>query len=133
LTGDALADLLKILPAINNYIERRSGGGVIVHLSQVEPVEMVPGVWRRTLVYGDRAMIVHVTLDPGATVPAHSHPHEQVGYVLSGKLSLPIGGVEHSLKSGDSYLIPSNVEHDAVSAGGAEVIDVFSPPREEYR
>jgi quercetin dioxygenase-like cupin family protein len=78
-------------------------------------------------------MIVHITLDPGATVPAHSHPHEQVGYVLSGELSLTIGGVEHSLKPGDSYLIPSNVEHAGVTDGGVEVIDVFSPPREEYR
>lgn len=106
---------------------------MIIKSFEVEPVEMVPGVWRRTLASGERLMLVHVTLEEGAVVPAHSHPHEQVGYVVSGELKMTIGGTEHSLKPGDSYLIPSNVEHGAVTPEGAQVLDVFSPPREDYK
>lgn len=106
---------------------------MIVELSKVKPVEMVPGVWRRTLATGERLMLVHVTLEEEAVVPLHRHPHEQVGYVVSGELKMTIGGTEHSLKPGDSYLIPSNVEHGAVAPRGAQVLDIFSPPREDYR
>ncbi|MFQ6016539.1 MAG: cupin domain-containing protein, partial [Anaerolineae bacterium] len=86
---------------------------MFVTLSEVEAVEMVPGVFRRTLTYGQKAMLIHVTLEPGATVPLHSHPHEQLGFVLEGELTMTIGGESRVLKAGDSYLIHPDVEHEA--------------------
>jgi quercetin dioxygenase-like cupin family protein len=104
-----------------------------VHVAQVEPVEMMPNVFRRTLATGERLMISHVTLNQGGYVPLHKHPHEQVGYVIEGRLRMTIGDQVYEFEPGDSYSIPGNVEHDATGISDCVVLDVFSPPREEYR
>lgn len=104
-----------------------------VRVADVEPVEMMPGAWRRTLATGERMMIAHVTLDQGAGVPLHKHPHEQVGYVLEGRIRMTIGGEVYEFEPGDSYFIASEVEHDGLAVTRCVVLDVFSPPREEYR
>jgi quercetin dioxygenase-like cupin family protein len=101
--------------------------------AEVEAVEMAPGVWRRTLSYGRQTMLVHFTLEEGAAVPPHRHPQEQVGYLVEGELRMVIGGETHTLKAGQSYLAPSNVEHSATVVKRAVVIDAFSPPREDYK
>lgn len=106
---------------------------ITLSIADVEPVEMMPGVWRRTLATGERMMIAHVTLDAGAAVPMHNHPHEQVGYVLEGRIRFTIGTDVHEFEAGYSYFIPGDVEHKAVAVTDCVVLDVFSPPREEYR
>ena len=78
-------------------------------------------------------MIVHFILEEGAVVPSHSHPHEQVGYVVEGELEMTVAGETHRLQAGDSYLAPANVEHSARAAQRTVVIDAFAPPREEYK
>ena len=83
---------------------------------------------------GDRLMLSLVTLEAGSTVPMHSHPHEQAGFVLEGELDFTIGQETRRLKPGDSYIIPGNVQHGcAACAGHALVLDIFSPVREEYK
>lgn len=100
----------------------------------IPTVEMLPGVRRRTLAAGERAMICEISLDPGAMVPTHSHPHEQVGTVLKGAIRMVIGGEERICRAGDAYVVPPDVEHLGQALDeGAVVLDVFSPPREEYR
>jgi quercetin dioxygenase-like cupin family protein len=105
----------------------------IVRASDVEPVEMVPGVWRRTLAWGERLMVVQVTLEEGAVVPAHRHPHEQITYIVEGELSMEVEGQTYVLRAGDSLLFPADVEHGATALKRTLVIDTFSPPREEYK
>ena len=106
---------------------------MIVTAADVEPVEMVPGVFRRTLNHGQQAMIVHFTLEEGATVPMHSHPNEQMGYVVEGAMEMTIGGETFTISAGQSYLAPANVEHSATVTKRAIVLDTFSPPREDYK
>lgn len=105
----------------------------IVRAPDVKPLEMVPGVWRRTLSWGERLMVVQVTLEEGAVVPAHRHPHEQITYVVEGKLSMEVEGRIYVLVSGDSLLFPADVEHGATALERTLVVDTFSPPREEYK
>jgi hypothetical protein len=57
-------------------------------------VEAVPGVHRRVLSCGDAMMIVQFRIAQGAEVPAHSHPHEQIGHVVSGRMTFRIGDEE---------------------------------------
>jgi quercetin dioxygenase-like cupin family protein len=104
----------------------------IVRWGDVTPVEMVPGLMRRTLGYTEDAMVVEFRAEPGADVPAHSHPHQQVGYVVSGEIAITIGGVTSNCKPGDSYVIPGDVKHSAIFLVESIVIDCFSPPREDY-
>jgi quercetin dioxygenase-like cupin family protein len=95
---------------------------------------MVPGVTRNMLTEGGHAMAVRLECRAGSTVPLHSHPHEQIGFLLSGRASLRIGDEVRELLPGDSYAIPSDVEHAVPSVAEDSVfVDIFSPPRDEYR
>ena len=94
--------------------------------------EITPGAWIRP-VWGEKVMMVFITLEDGAEVPMHSHPHEQMGLVLEGEFELTIAGETRTVSKGDAYLVPSNVEHRAVaSRGKALALDIFSPPREDF-
>ena len=106
---------------------------MLVHRSSATPVEMLPGVVRRTLTEGEHMMLVEVTLAQSAVVPSHTHPHEQIGYLASGRLLFEIGEEQRELSAGDSWLVPSNVPHQVTVLETSVAIDIFSPPREEYR
>ena len=106
---------------------------MLVHRSSAAPVEMLPGVVRRTLTEGERMMLIEVTLEQGAVVPLHTHPHEQIGYLASGRLLWELGDERRELAAGDSWLVPSNVPHQVTALEPSVAIDVFSPPRGEYR
>jgi len=105
----------------------------VVKAADVEPAEMVPGVWRHTLCWGERLMVVQVVLEEGAVVPAHRHPYEQITYIIEGELSMDVEGRTHVLGAGDSLLFPGDVEHGATALQRTLVVDTFSPPREEYK
>jgi quercetin dioxygenase-like cupin family protein len=96
-------------------------------------VEAVPGVHRRVLSCGDDIMIVQFRIAEGATVPAHTHPHEQVGHVVSGQMIFRIGDEERELGPGDGYSVPGGVVHGATGVTDTVAIDSFHPVREDYR
>jgi len=105
---------------------------LIEHRS-VQPVEMLPGVFRRTMTDGERMMLCEVHMDANAVVPMHTHPHEQTGYLVSGRCRMQIGDEAHDLSPGDCWMVPGGVPHEATAYEPSVFIDVFSPPREEYR
>ena len=83
---------------------------------------------------GDQAMLSVVRIAPHSTGTLHSHPQEQWGVLLEGELVRIQGGEEVAMKAGDFWRTPGGVEH-GVRTGevGAVVLDVFAPPRDEYR
>ncbi len=94
---------------------------------------LFPGVTIRTA-WGEKIMLSFVELQPGGTVPLHSHPHEQMGTVIEGEFELVIAGEARRVKKGDSYLVPSGVQHSARAFDTpALALDIFSPPREDYK
>ena len=81
----------------------------------------------------EKMMLSYAELESGAVVPEHSHPHEQVGLVLSGRATFTIGGEEKTLGPGDMFRIPGNVKHRVVALDEpVRVLDVFHPIREDY-
>lgn len=86
----------------------------------------------KTLVHGDKTLMVEFKLEQGAALPGHCHPHEQTGYLVAGRMDLTIGEVTHRLHPGDSWCIPANVEHCAIAHEDSVAIEVFSPVREDY-
>ena len=96
------------------------------------PIEMAPGVFQRTLVSGDGQTLVRFELAEGGAVPEHTHPHEQAGTVIEGRVRFRIGDVEAEVAPGDSYLIPGNVRHSAVALAPSLRVEVFAPVREEF-
>lgn len=94
--------------------------------------EPVPGVRMRTP-YGQNLMLSLVEIESGAEVPLHSHPHEQAGILISGRMELTIGDETRRLEPGAMYIIPGNTPHRAVAVAGPVVaLDVFNPIREDY-
>ncbi|KAA3640380.1 MAG: cupin domain-containing protein [Bacteroidetes bacterium] len=90
------------------------------------------GVDFELLAVGPKSMVTKMNYKTGDHVPFHNHPNEQAGYVISGKIKLQIEGDIHVLKPGDSYVIPMNSDHSVEVIEAGEVIDVFTPPREDY-
>ena len=104
-----------------------------VRLDDVASFSLVEGVEGRPL-FGENAMVNLIEFSPGATVPAHSHPHEQLGIVLRGMQALVVDGVARELGPMEGYVLPGNVVHSAYCGPtGATVIDIFCPVREDYR
>ena len=95
-------------------------------------IEMVPGVARRTLNAGARTSLHEIEIAAGAVVPMHTHPHEQIGYLVSGRVRFELGAEVQELSAGDSWVIPSEVPHEVTALEDAVALDIFSPAREEY-
>ena len=90
------------------------------------------GIEQKTLVHGGKTLMVEFRLQKGAALPLHSHPHEQTGYLVSGRIRLTIGSNVHEVLPGDSWCIPGNVLHNAEIIEESVAVEVFSPVREEY-
>jgi quercetin dioxygenase-like cupin family protein len=91
------------------------------------------GITTRIFV-GDNAMLSVVRIEPRSTGKVHSHPQEQWGILLEGECIRIQGGEEAAMKAGDFWHTPGDVPHGIRTGDvGATVLDVFSPPREEYK
>ena len=93
---------------------------------------MLEGVDLKALVWGERTLLTEVRLARGAVVPMHSHPHEQTGYLISGRLEFDVAGEITVAKPGDSWSLAADVEHAARALEDTVVVEVFSPVREDY-
>jgi quercetin dioxygenase-like cupin family protein len=94
--------------------------------------QSIPGAALKTRVYGDKTQFVEFKLEAGHTLPMHSHPEEQTGYLVSGSIVLTIGDEAFKVTPGDSWCIPGNVLHGAEIILDSIAIEVFSPVRKEY-
>lgn len=94
--------------------------------------ETVAGSWVKALAYGDKTMCVEFRLIAGHSLPRHSHPHEQTGYLVSGRIRMTIGGEAMELGPGDAWCVAGNVEHQVDVIEDAVAAEVFSPVREDY-
>lgn len=90
------------------------------------------GVNLDSLAVGEKSMVTKMNYVVGNYATEHAHPHEQCGYVISGKYFMTIEEKEFVLETGDSYAIPGNVKHSFKVLEDGEVIDVFTPHREDY-
>jgi len=95
-------------------------------------IEVLDGIRRKTLVFGRETLMTEFLLEKGRTLPPHSHPHEQTGYLVKGHIRLFLGDEEYDVFPGDSWCIPSNVKHGAAILEDSVAIEVFSPVREDY-
>ena len=87
------------------------------------------GVSLDSLAVGEKSMVAKMNYVKGNFTSTHQHPHEQCGYVISGEYRL---NMEMPLHAGDSYAIPGNTPHSFEVMESGEVVDVFTPPREDY-
>ncbi|MDA7979512.1 MAG: cupin domain-containing protein [Pirellulales bacterium] len=83
--------------------------------------------------HGEQMMLSYVELQPGAEVPLHDHPHEQVGIVIKGGGEFTIGDETRTIGPGDMWVIPGGVKHRLLVGDEPSIfLDVFHPIREDY-
>ncbi len=91
-----------------------------------------PGI-EMSVLAGAGTMANWVRIEPNGGVPMHSHPHEQLGLVLEGQITMNIGGASTVIKQGMCYRIPGTVPHEGIAGPqGCLVVDIFAPLREDY-
>ncbi len=96
-------------------------------------VNMAPGVRRRIIGDGVQMMQVEIHIAKGSAVPRHRHVHEQITHMVAGRLDFVLGETTHTLRAGDTLVIPSNEWHSVMAIDDVIAIDTFSPPREDFR
>jgi len=94
--------------------------------------QLLDGVWLKTIAHGEKTLMGRFRLSKGALVPAHDHPHEQIGILISGRLRFTVGGEVFEAAEGDSWCIPGGVAHSAEALFDSVAVEVFSPVREDY-
>jgi quercetin dioxygenase-like cupin family protein len=95
-------------------------------------LDALPLIVRKTLVFGERTLLTEFRMRKGSALPKHAHPHEQTGYLMQGHIRLTIGADTFDVEPGDSWCIPSDVEHGADILADSVAIEVFSPVRHDY-
>ena len=91
-----------------------------------------PGIHYKTLVFGLCTSLHEFNLESGSKIPMHSHPHEQTGYLVQGRMNFIFKERTILAEAGDSWSIPSQEEHGVHALEDCVVIEVFSPVRKEY-
>jgi quercetin dioxygenase-like cupin family protein len=94
--------------------------------------QIVEGVELSTLVHGEKTLMGQFKIAKGSAIPAHSHPHEQTGFMISGKIRFNVEGEVMDVETGDSWCLPGGVEHSAEALEDSIIIEVFSPVREDF-
>ncbi len=98
----------------------------------VKPSLPEPGLERRVGAYNDKLSLVEHRIENGWVGAAHSHPHDQMVYVVSGHLRVTAGDRTFDARQGDSFVVRGGVQHQASALAPSVVIDVFTPCREDY-
>ncbi len=86
----------------------------------------------RRYVSGERLTVAQFRLKAGCVVQRHSHLQEQITVVLEGLLEFEVGGRRFTAAAGDVVHIPPGVEHAVTALTDVVVVDVFSPPRDDW-
>jgi quercetin dioxygenase-like cupin family protein len=90
------------------------------------------GVDFEILAIGKKSMVTKMLFKESDFAPFHKHPNEQNGYVISGQYKLIFDNKEYIIAGGDSYSIPADMEHSMEIIEPGEIIDVFTPVRQDY-
>ena len=105
---------------------------VVVANDQGKQSEPESGLKRRVLAYNDKLFVAEHEMVKGWEGKVHSHPHDQVVYVVRGHLRVACQGSTFDVRAGDTFVVRGGVEHGASAIEDSLVIDVFTPWREDY-
>jgi quercetin dioxygenase-like cupin family protein len=94
--------------------------------------KVLDGIEIKTLVYGEKMLLAEFHMKKGSALPLHSHPQEQTGRLIQGRIILSIGNEKKELRPGDCWSVPCHTGHGAEILEDSIAIEVFSPVREDY-
>lgn len=99
--------------------------------SEVREEQLSPLVTRR-VIHGETMTIARFEVRKGAVLPEHSHVNEQISTFERGRAKFVVGGREAIVSAGESLRIPPNVPHSIETLEDSVVLEVFSPPSEDW-
>lgn len=105
---------------------------MFIYNNDIKLEDLGDGVSRKVLAYNDNMMAVEVHFEKDAVGAMHSHPHEQLTYVLSGAFEFTIGEDVKVVKAGDTMYKKPNIEHGCVCLEAGVLIDNFTPMRKDF-
>ncbi|SRR5216684_1275412 len=105
---------------------------VVVKAAEATQSKPEQGLTRLVGAYNEKLFLAEHRMEKGWVGAAHSHPHEQLVYVISGHLKVTCAGETFYVRSGDSFVVRGGVEHQASALEPTHVIDVFTPCRNDY-
>lgn len=82
----------------------------------------------KALMEAERFSLLEACYEPGVGAPMHTHTHESVIYIVSGKVRTVIGDQEFVLGPGDTARHPVGVSHTVEAVEASKVIEIKSPP-----
>ncbi len=91
-----------------------------------------PGMVRQVLAYSPELMLVRHNFIKGWAGARHSHPHHQMVYVVNGHIVFEAEGKSWNMRAGDSIVVDGSLDHQASALEDSEVLDIFTPFREDY-
>jgi quercetin dioxygenase-like cupin family protein len=86
---------------------------------------------RKIFAPGEFIMSMLVDFRQGGTGPEHSHPHEQLGFVVTGEIEITIAGIVHQVSAGEQILVPSNQLHSVIALEDTQLLETFTPLRQD--
>lgn len=104
----------------------------VCHANNEQMSTPEPDLKRQVMSFSPSMMLVRHTMTKGWVGARHSHPHEQLIYIVRGRIHFEQPNGTAVLGPGDSLMIPGGVEHQASASEDSEVLDVFTPMREDY-
>ena len=106
----------------------------LADLADLPPFDVWGDAVRARKIEGEGITLAVVELAPGAVVPEHRHPQEQLGLCIRGSVRFRIDGEERELGPGGTWRILSDRPHEVVAGpDGAVVLDVFAPRRDDWQ
>ncbi len=105
---------------------------VVVKHQEGKTSEPEAGLKRRVLAYNEKLFLAEHEMVKGWVGTVHSHPHDQIVYVVHGHLKVTCHGKTFEIRTGDTFVVRGGVEHGASALEESLVIDVFTPWREDY-
>lgn len=105
---------------------------MFIYNEQCKLEDLGNGIKRKILAHDGNMMAVEVHFDTGAIGSLHSHPHEQLTYVLSGEFEFTIGDETHLVKAGDTLYKKPDVVHGCICKKAGILLDTFTPQRMDF-
>ncbi len=105
---------------------------MFIYNQNIELEDLGEGVKRKILAHSENMMTVEVHFDEGAIGAMHSHPHEQITYVLSGEFEFTIGGESKIVKAGDTMYKKPDIVHGCTCLKAGVLLDNFTPMRKDF-
>lgn len=104
----------------------------LVNGAKVKSFHAYEGLTRKVHAFSDTLMLTEHHMAKGSVFPRHSHPHEQLAYLISGHIRVCCGDYTFEAHGGDSFVVAGGIEHQVWAIEESVALDIFTPVREDY-